>query len=322
MALLGIDLGGSKAAFALFDHDGNMRDKETLPLDNRKGTEVGNMITVTAALMLAKSARHDDAVEAVGVSVPGISRRDRGTVWAPNIPGWDDYPLLKEIRTITENIPVTIESDRACYISGEIWKGNARGCSDAIYLAVGTGIGAGIIVNGNILHGSHDIAGAIGWMALEPPFRSNYAICGNFEYYASGEGITRQAEEYIRSNSSYKGELLAASGGKLTTRDVFSAWEKGDAAAAEIIRRAVEYWGMASANLVSLFNPEKIIFGGGVFGPATELLPAIRLEAEKWAQPISMRQVSFESSSLAGDAGVYGAAFLAMKNLDEQRRNS
>jgi glucokinase len=321
MALLGLDLGGSKVAFALFDHDGNMREKETLSLDNRKGTEVGKMITVTAALMLAKSARQGDPVEAVGVSVPGISRRDRGTVWAPNIPGWDDYPLLREIKTITENVPVTIESDRACYISGEIWKGNARGCSDAIFLAVGTGIGAGIMVSGNILHGSHDIAGAIGWMALEPPFRSNYTICGNFEYYASGEGITRQAEEYLRSHKDYQGDLTGGGDEKITTRDVFTAWQKGDAVAAEIIRRAVEYWGMASANLVSLFNPEKIIFGGGVFGPAVELIAAIRMEAEKWAQPISMRQVSFEPSALAGDAGVYGAGFLAMKFLEEQKGN-
>jgi len=321
MALLGIDLGGSKVAFALFDHEGNMRENETLTLDNRRGTEVGNLIAVTAALMLAKSARQGDAVEAVGISVPGISRRERGTVWAPNIPGWDDYPLLKEIKTITEDIPVTIESDRACYISGEIWKGNARGCTDAIFLAVGTGIGAGIIVNGNILHGSHDIAGAIGWMALERPFRSNFTICGNFEYYASGEGITRQAEEYLRLHNDYMGELATAREGKITTRDVFSAWKDGDAAAAEIIRRAVEYWGMASANLVSLFNPEKIIFGGGVFGPAVELIPAIRLEAEKWAQPISMKQVSFEPSALAGDAGVFGAGFLAMKYMEEQKYN-
>mgnify|MGYP001092081608 FL=1 len=79
---------------------------------------------------------------------------------------------------------------------------------------------------------------------------------------------------------------------------------------------------MAAANLVSLFNPEKIIFGGGVFGPALELIPAIKQEAEKWAQPISIRQVSFEPSALAGDAGVYGAGFLAMKNLEEQRGNS
>ena len=97
---------------------------------------------------------------------------------------------------------------------------------------------------------------------------------------------------------------------------MFNAWKKGDLPASRIIDLAVEYWGMASANLVSLFNPEKIIFGGGVFGPASELIPAIRQEAEKWAQPISIRQAKFELSALAGDAGVFGAAWLAMKHPD------
>jgi glucokinase len=315
MAFLGIDLGGTKVAFALFDREGNIRAKENLPLEKREGHDVGKLITVTAALKVAAAAAEGDAVEAIGISVPGISRHEKGTVWAPNIPGWDDYPLLREVSTVTGSIPVIIESDRSCYISGEIWKGAARGCRDAIYLAVGTGIGAGITVNGEILRGAHDIAGAIGWMALSKPFRSKYTICGNFEYYASGEGIARQAEQYLVKHDKYQGELRKRSGERISTHDVFAARSKGDIAAITIIDVAVEYWGMACANLVSLFNPEKIIFGGGVFGPAAELIPAIRQEAEKWAQPISIRQVSFEPSALAGDAGVYGAGFLAMKNI-------
>ena len=317
MALLGIDLGGTKVAFALFDRSGSMRGRETQTLDNRRGAEVGKLITVTAALKIASADAEGDPVEAIGISVPGISRREKGTVWAPNIPGWDDYPLLRETQTIAEEIPVVIESDRSCYISGEIWQGNARGCRDAIYLAVGTGIGAGIIVNGEVLRGAHDIAGAIGWMALSRPYKSKYTICGNFEYFASGEGIARQASEYLKRHDKYQGELRKGPGEKVTTQDVLTAHGMGDIAAVSIIDNAVEYWGMACANLVSLFNPEKIIFGGGVFGPAVELIPSIRQEAEKWAQPISIRQVSFEPSALAGDAGVYGAGFLAMKHLSK-----
>ena len=315
MAILGIDLGGTKVAFALFDREGNMRARESLPLDQRKGHEVGKLIAVTTALKMSAASNEGDAVEAVGISVPGISRREKGTVWAPNIPGWEDYPLLREVSAVAGEVPVIIESDRSCYISGEIWKGAAHGCSDAIYLAVGTGIGAGITVNGEVLRGAHDIAGAIGWMALSRPFRSKYTFCGNFEYYASGEGIARQAEQYLVKHDKYQGELRKGSGERVTTHDVFVARTNGDIAAITIIETAVEYWGMACANLVSLFNPEKIIFGGGVFGPATGLIPAIMQEAEKWAQPISIRQVSFEQSALAGDAGVYGAGFLAMKHI-------
>jgi glucokinase len=127
MAILGIDLGGTKVAFALFDREGNMRARESLPLDNRKGHEVGKLIAVTTALKISAAANEGDAVEAVGISVPGISRREKGTVWAPNIPGWDDYPLLREVSTVAGEVPVIIESDRSCYISGRYGRGQRTG---------------------------------------------------------------------------------------------------------------------------------------------------------------------------------------------------
>jgi glucokinase len=83
--------------------------------------------------------------------------------------------------------------------------------------------------------------------------------------------------------------------------------------AKKVISSCVEFWGMAVANLVSLFNPEKIILGGGVFGPGIKLIPAIRAEASKWAQPVGILQMSLDVSSLEGDAGVYGAGYLALK---------
>jgi glucokinase len=102
---------------------------------------------------------------------------------------------------------------------------------------------------------------------------------------------------------------------EITTRHVFDAFEEGDPIASTIVRECVSYWGMAAANLVSIFNPEKIIFGGGVFGPAAKLIQEIKEEAKKWAQPISITQVDFEKAKLDGDAAVYGAAFLALKKL-------
>ena len=100
----------------------------------------------------------------------------------------------------------------------------------------------------------------------------------------------------------------------MTARDVFEAYERNDALAIAVINNAVEYWGMAVANLVSLFNPEKIIFGGGVFGPALQLLDAIYEEAKKWAQPISIGQVQLLGSALGNEAGLYGAGYLALKD--------
>ena len=309
MAFLGIDLGGTKLCFAIFDKDGKILQKQLVALDGREGDEVGKLITDNI-VNLINSKNH--SIKSIGICVPGIYHLKTGRVWAPNIPGWEDYPLLQEVKQVCGKISVTIDSDRACYILGELWQGNAQGCSDAIYLSVGTGIGAGILVKGIVLRGAHDIAGAIGWMALSRPFEDEYIHCGCFETYASGEGIARLAIEYLNKDNAYNGELKNID--KITSHQIFSALENQDELAKKVMNDCIEFWGMAAANLVSLFNPEKIIFGGGVFGPAIKFIPEIKVEATKWAQPISMKQVSFESSALGTDAGVYGAAFLALKN--------
>jgi glucokinase len=317
MALLGVDLGGTKLALAIFSEEGKMLSRKVSSLKNRKGKEVAMLATHFINSMISEGESTGNIIKSVGISVPGISHVSSGTVWAPNIDGWEDYPLLDEVRAVCGIIPVTIYSDRACYILGESWKGNARGCRDAIFLSVGTGIGAGILVNGEILRGSHDIAGCIGWMALQRPFNNSYAGCGCFEYFASGEGITGVTRTLIREQHDYTGELKNLNIDALRTSDVFSAYDKGDTVATTVINSAIEFWGMAVANLVSLFNPEKIVFGGGVFGPAIKLLPAIRSEAAKWAQPIGMQHVTLHASGLEGDAGVYGAGFLALEKLSK-----
>lgn len=312
MALLGIDLGGTKLALALFDKEGEILFQKNIYLENRQGREVGELIS-QSFLKLSHSRSYEE-IESIGISVPGIYRIKTGTVWAPNIPGWEDYPLFEEIKKVSGNIPVTIDSDRACYILGELWKGNARQCKDAIFLAVGTGIGAGILIDGRVLRGSNDIAGAIGWMALQKPFEEKYIGCGCFEHFASGDGIAKTARDFLEKNENYSGELKKILSAEISSHDVFAAFDHRDEIALKVIKICIEFWGMAAANLVSLFNPEKIIFGGGVFGPAISLIPEIKKEAVKWAQPISIQQVSFEPSALGNDAGVYGAGFLALQN--------
>ncbi|MCX6332915.1 MAG: ROK family protein [Bacteroidia bacterium] len=317
MAVLGIDLGGTKLALAIFAEDGEIILKESFTLRNRKGPEVGKLITEKTVKFINYSNLQGTQINSIGISVPGISYIKTGTVWAPNISGWENYSLLREVKAISGNIPVTIDSDRACYILGELWKGNAQGCRDAIFLSIGTGIGAGILVNGEILRGSYDIAGCMGWMALKGPFDKKYIRCGCFEYYASGKGIANVAREFLEDQKDYNGELKEKQIEKITSYDVFTAYDNGDPLASRVIKLCVELWGMAVANLVSLFNPEKIIIGGGIFGPAIPLIPEIKIEAVKWAQPIGINQVSLDVSGLAGDAGVYGAGFLALKHKQE-----
>jgi len=316
MIISGIDLGGTKLSLAVFTEKGEMLHKETIALNGRKGIQVGQLITTSIRELMSQQKAVGNSISSIGIAVPGISRSKTGTVWAPDIPGWDDYPLLDEIIQISDRIPIIIDSDRACYILGESWQGNARGCNDAIYFAVGTGIGAGILSGGRILRGAHDIAGAIGWMALSRPFNDKYISCGCFEYHASGEGMVKVARELLQNKKMCSGDLKDKMLSEITAQDIFVAYEKNDAVAIDVIKQCIEFWGMAIANLVSLLNPEKIILGGGVFGPAVQFISAIRNEAAKWAQPVSIKEVSIESSTLGTDAGLYGAALLALQKIN------
>jgi glucokinase len=258
------------------------------------------------------ASRRGLAANDLGIAVPGIADARTGQVWAPNIPQWEAYPLRAEIRRAFpgEQINIRVDSDRTTAILGEAWKGAAAGCRDAIFVAVGTGIGAGILVDGRIVRGAGGSAGAIGWLALDRPFRSQYARSGCFESYASGEGLAQMTKELLARRKGYRGMLRGK--GEVTAHHVFAAYGSGDVIAKEILSRAIAYWGMASANLISLFDPQKVIFGGGLFGPAASLLDAIVREAQRWAQPISFQRVKFEITQLGSDAPLYGAAYLAL----------
>jgi glucokinase len=157
-----------------------------------------------------------------------------------------------------------------------------------------------------------DIGGAIGWLALDRPFREEYRSCGCFEYHASGPGLAKVARERLARDSGYDGDLRKVDPMALTAEQIFAAYEKGDVIATGVLDDAIAFWGMAAANLVSLFDPEVIVFGGGVFGPAARFLDRIQEEAVRWAQPIAVKETRFVASELGGDAGLYGAARLAL----------
>lgn len=306
MPVAGIDLGGTKLAVAAFADDGEIVYRESVALAGRTGGAVGALIAEQI-----RSLVETHGCDSVGVCVPGLYRVGRGTVWAPNIPGWDDYPLLEELSAaVGAGKRVTIDSDRAAYILGETWRGAARGARDAIFLAVGTGIGAGILSGGRLIRGHGDVAGAIGWLALDRPFAPRFVQHGCFEDQASGPGLVRVARDLMAEDPEYDGELLRKE--DLNAGDIFAAHAKGDSVAVKTIDNAIELWGMAAANLVSLFNPEMIVFGGGIFGPATQFLDRVRAESKRWAQPIAIEQVRFVASELGADAGVYGAGRLAL----------
>lgn len=313
MAVIALDLGGTKVAGAVVDSDGRVIFKHRNLLNGATGEEVGRIIVENMRRLIQKCGKKVK-IEAVGICIPGIVDYARGRVWAPNIPGWEDFPLRKVVREGLDGMvaDVCIDNDRVCYVYGEKWLGAAKGCDNVVFVAVGTGIGAGIVIDNHALKGANNITGATGWMALEPPYDTKYDQVGCFEYYASGTGIAARAREAVHADKRYRGLLRQKPISRISTPDVFAAYGENDPIATAVLDKAIEMWGMASANLVSLLNPQMIVWGGGVFGPGAQFIDRIYAEACKWAQPISIRTTKFMATVLPGNAGLMGAAYIAL----------
>lgn len=309
--IISVDLGGTKCAGAVITESGKILYKLKDKISGLRGDDVGSAIH-SIILQLKEKLPSGHSVQGVGISVPGISNQKNGTVWAPNIPGWDHFPLLAYLEDkLDREMVIHIDSDRACCISGEVWQGVAKGYKNAIFLAFGTGIGAGILIDNRILRGNSDIAGAIGWLALDHHYPDGYRQFGCFEYNASGDGLVRLAIDIF--NKEQTDTTLEMP--NIKAEDIFAACENKDALALATIDIAIDYWAKGVANLVSIFNPEIIIFGGGVFGPGLRFLDQIYERSKKWAQPIAIQEVKLAGGQLGVDAQLLGAAWLVMDKL-------
>jgi glucokinase len=306
IAVVAVDVGGTKTACGLFLSSGELIYSRTEPTGKESAESSVRQIVSMGEGAIAEAPR-DVAVAGMGIVVPGWVNRSSRTVWAPNIKGWDHLPLEQDLAERLP-IPIILDSDRTGYVKGEAWLGVARGLKDVVFLAVGTGIGAGVLSGGRILHGHDDLAGCVGWLALNPRFEEIYARIGCFEAEASGNSVGRKGTERLRTPP-------GAGLGVIPTRDVIQAASDGNPAALEIIDEVSVYLGMGVANLVSTLNPEMIVLGGGLFQSGACLLERVRREFTRWAQPFAARSVRIELSKLGERAGLYGAARIALDNI-------
>ena len=286
-SVLALDLGGTKISAAVVAPDGRILHRAKVPVDK---TSVAASLDQIAGLARAVAATFP--VEAAGLIVPGIYSPGTGRAWAPNLWGWEEIPLRDELAARLA-FPVTLDSDRAGCVLGEQWLGAARGCSDVVFVAIGTGIGAGILSGGRLLRGAHDIAGAVGWFALNPQPGEADPHCGCWESHSAGPGLARRA-------------------GLATAEAVVEAARRSDPRALAAVAEAASYTAMGLANLISLLNPEVIVLGGGLMQAADLFLDTLRAETRHWAQPIAITKVRIEVTELGEDAGLLGAAKLAL----------
>lgn len=288
--VVAVDVGGTKIAAALVDNEGGIHRKVKLPTERH---DAGRSIEqVAEAARQAAGEMSWERIAAVGVAVPGICFAATGEVWAPNLPGWDRIPLRAALES---RLPARIlmDSDRAACVLGEQWLGAARGYQDVVFLAVGTGIGAGILSGGRLIRGANDIAGAVGWFVLTQEMREAYRRTGCLEAEAAGPALARRA-------------------GRATAQQVVEAARAGDEPAEEALEETARWLAMGISNLISTLNPQIVVLGGGLMQAGDLLLEPVRRWVVEWAQPIAARQARIELSRLGEDAGLLGAARIAL----------
>lgn len=294
------DVGGTKIAAARVHMSGKLSHRCVSP------TPPGGGQAVVEAIAGALARLPRAGVCALGVDVPGLAYPDGG-VWAPNIPGWERMPLSQMLGS-RFGLPVVVESDRNAFVTGEAWRGVARNCHDVIFVAVGTGIGAGIISGGRLIRGHAELAGCCGWLAVCERFRREYKAVGCLESHAAGPGIAQKARRVYRET--------------MEPRELARRAREGDPTARQLIAEAGRHLGRGLANLVSILNPEMIVVGGGIAALGNLLLTPARETMALWAQPLAGNQVRITRSRLGVRAGLLGAARLAFEAVmsDEPRR--
>jgi glucokinase len=293
-AVWAVDIGGTKIAAARVGRNGKLSGYAEIPTPSAGGRKVVEAVMELLERMPARE------IGAIGVDVPGLAWPD-GRVWAPNIPGWERMPLGPALKKRFW-LPTLVESDRNAFVVGEAWQGAARNCRDVVFLAVGTGIGAGILAGGQLLRGHGELAGSVGWMALRNQYQPIYRSIGCFEAHASGTGIGLEASKEF--------------GRKLSARELTTLARRGDRKAKELLERAGHDLGLGFANLVDVLNPEVIVIGGGVAAAGSLILNVARKTMKQWGQPLAVKQVRVVRSRLGTRAGLLGAAKLAFDSFD------
>lgn len=311
---IGIDVGGTNVKIALVDKSGKIIYSNSVPTYAKMGYEytVNNIKQAIKDLMKETNTTAKD-IDGIGFDFPGQVDYKTGVVkLAPNIPGWINVPIAQMIEE-EFHIPTRIDNDVRCAALGEMKFGAGQGCENFVCITVGTGIGSGLVVNGQLVRGASNAAGEIGHIKLQ---MKDGLICGCgdtgcLEAYASGPSIVAMAQDYIKGGKSTKfREMAAAEGGEITPYMVAKAAEAGDPVAKRIFEIVGEYIGIGLTSVINLLNPEKVIIGGGVAEAGDLLLNPIRKTIKERAMVVAGSAVEIVPAQLGNSAGVIGASML------------
>ena len=306
----GIDLGGTTAKIGLFTTSGALLEKWEVPTDTSNAGE--HILENLAAAVLGKMKEQSidpEQVEGVGIGVPGpVQNASVVPIVCANLGGWGEQNVSARLSGLLDGLKVLVGNDANVAALGEIWMGAAKGCSSAVMVTLGTGVGGGVIVNNHVIDGTHGAGGEIGHITVN---RHETAVCGCgkkgcLEQYSSATGVVRCMKKLLDENPDTPCVLR---GTDFMAKDVFDAARSGDALAAREVDEMADTLGMALASIAATVDPEAFLVGGGVSRAGEVLFAPLTKHFKEYAFR-SCRETPIKQASLGNDAGIYGAVRL------------
>ncbi|CAN5801995.1 ROK family protein [soil metagenome] len=308
---IAVDLGGTNVRCSVIDASGRRLFDSS---QSSAGNEGVDAVIQRIARMVSAAADDQDLDEsvAVGVAAPGPLDPVKGVVrYAPNLPGWDEVPLRDRLESLTGR-KVAVGNDANSQALGEYYFGAAKHVENLVYVALGTGLGGGVIAEGSLIDGVAGLGGELGHTTINMSGpRCSCGSQGCVEAYCSGWAIARDGQALADSGRSAALEAMSADR-EIDARAVSDAAEAGDSEAAEIIRAAGVAFGAALANFVNIFNPQMIVIGGGLAQIGDLLIEPARRSMMQYALTDLTEELEFRRSALGEHTGLFGAASLVL----------
>lgn len=313
--LLGIDLGGTTIKFGILTLEGEVQEKwaiETNTLEN--GRHIVSDIVESLKHRLSLYGLTKDDFLGIGMGSPGAVDRTSKTVTGAFNLNWADTQEVGSVIEKEVGIPFFIDNDANVAALGERWVGAGANNPDVVFVTLGTGVGGGVIADGNLIHGVAGAGGEIGHMIVDPE-NGFTCTCGNkgcLETVASATGVVRvarQLAEQYEGSSAIKAAI--DNGDTVTSKDIFIAAEDGDKFANSVVERVSRYLGRAAANISNILNPDSVVIGGGVSAAGEFLRSRVEKYFVTFAFPQVKKSTKIKIAELGNDAGIIGAASLA-----------
>jgi glucokinase len=314
--ILGVDIGGTKVAVGIVDHDGKILTQGRKPMV-ANGTAEAAMQAVVGAIDAVASAA-PSGIQSIGICAPGPLDPKTGVVLnPPNLPCWRNFPLAERVRS-RYRVPVKVDNDANAAALAETRWGAARGFRYVFYATIGTGIGSGIVLDGRIYHGSTGAAGEGGHQSID--YHGPICSCGKrgcIEVLAAGPAIGARARTKLETSSSRSSILELAKGNlsAVTSELVGQAYAAGDPLAREILQETVEALTPWLGNIVDLLDPDVLVMGGGVAAMLRPFFDDIKNRLPDWCVNPRASEIPLLMAHYGADAGIAGGAALCSDEL-------